>query len=75
VTVPLSLGSVMCFYTDGLVERRGQPIDLGLDQLCAAMTADRANVVCSRIMRALTDNLDEPEDDTAVLVMRRTTEP
>ncbi|GAB3893436.1 SpoIIE family protein phosphatase [Kibdelosporangium lantanae] len=75
VTVPLPLGSVMCFYTDGLVERRGQPIDLGLDQLCAAMTADRANVVCSRIMRALTDNLDEPEDDTAVLVMRRTTEP
>ena len=75
VTVPLPLGSVMCFYTDGLVERRGQPIDVGLEQLCAAMTADRANVVCSRIMRALTDNLDEPEDDTAVLVMRRTVEP
>jgi sigma-B regulation protein RsbU (phosphoserine phosphatase) len=71
VTIPLPLGSVMCFYTDGLVERRGQPIDVGLDQLCAAMTTGGANAVCSRIMRALTDNLDAPEDDTAVLVMRR----
>ena len=30
----------MCFYTDGLIERRGHPIDHRLALLCQALIAE-----------------------------------
>lgn len=70
-TVRLPVGAVMGFYTDGLVERRGLSIDVGLDRLCAVPMSGPVDQVCSRIMRTLVGDLDSPEDDTALLVMRR----
>ncbi|TCO45335.1 GAF domain-containing protein [Actinocrispum wychmicini] len=70
-TVRLPVGSTMCFYTDGLVERRGESIDVGLDRLCDSVTSAPADLVCSHIMRALIGDEESSEDDTALLVMRR----
>jgi serine phosphatase RsbU (regulator of sigma subunit) len=67
--VEIPLGSVMCFYTDGLVERRDRGLDAGFVQLCQAVEAMSAEVVCSRIMTAMLGN-EPPGDDVAVLVMR-----
>lgn len=69
-TVDLPEGAVACFYTDGLVERRGHSLDSGLEQLCAAVDDRPAEMVCIRVMSMLTGT-HQPEDDVALLVMRR----
>ena len=38
-TIGISPGTLVCFYTDGLIERRGHPIDHGLALLCQTVTA------------------------------------
>ncbi len=63
--------AVVCFYTDGLVERREWTLDTGLEKLCAAVEARPAEMVSAAVMSALT-SAHPPEDDTAVLIMRRT---
>jgi serine phosphatase RsbU (regulator of sigma subunit) len=62
--------SVLCFYTDGLVERRGISLDVTLERLCDATASGPAEMVCRDIMARLIG--DEPSnDDTAVLVLHR----
>ncbi|HKN96212.1 MAG TPA: PP2C family protein-serine/threonine phosphatase, partial [Pseudonocardiaceae bacterium] len=68
--VTLRPGSALCFYTDGLVERRDSTIDVGLQRLCDAVIAAEPDVVCARIMRRLV-GAEPAKDDIAVLVMRR----
>jgi len=68
-TVGLPPGAVLVFYTDGLVERRGELIDLGLDRLVRAITPAPAEQLCEKVMAAV--GLDEPTDDVALLVVRR----
>jgi phosphoserine phosphatase RsbU/P len=46
--VSLPPGSTLCFYTDGLIERRGQSLDAGLDRLCRAMSPGPAEAVARR---------------------------
>jgi serine phosphatase RsbU (regulator of sigma subunit) len=70
VEAELSQGALLLFYTDGLVERRGEPIDAGLARLVEAVTADPPDAVCRRVMSALVGN-QRPGDDIAVLAMRR----
>nr|WP_225954981.1 GAF domain-containing SpoIIE family protein phosphatase [Kibdelosporangium phytohabitans] len=67
--VELPPSAVLCFYTDGLVERRTWTLDSGLDLLCAAVEAGPAEVVTAKIMSVLTE-VSPPEDDIALLVMR-----
>ena len=55
-TVPVPPGALLCFYTDGLVERRGELIDDGLDRLCRAVTAEPAEAACAAVMGALVGN-------------------
>lgn len=69
-TVALPLGAAVCLYTDGLVERRGQPLTAGLDRLTAAMFAGPAESVCAAVMQALV-GAEPPSDDIALLVLRR----
>ena len=40
-TVTLPAGALLALYTDGLVERRGQDVDVGIDRL-AELLAERA---------------------------------
>lgn len=66
-----SQGGLLLFYTDGLVERRGESIDVGLARLQATVTADEPELVCRRVMAALVGSR-RPTDDTAVVALRRT---
>lgn len=63
-------GAAIGFYTDGLVERRHEPIDEGLARLCAAFSAGPPDRVCGTVMTALTSDAGV-QDDTALLVVRR----
>jgi serine phosphatase RsbU (regulator of sigma subunit) len=68
--VELPKGAVLCLYTDGLVERRRVPVDMGLQLLCATVTAEHPEKVCINIMSSLV-GANPPDDDVAILVLRR----
>jgi sigma-B regulation protein RsbU (phosphoserine phosphatase) len=69
-TVPVSPGDLLCFYTDGLVERPGEVIDEGLDRLCRTLTAQSPEAACAAVMGAMVGS--EPvRDDIALLIIRR----
>ncbi len=63
-------GALLCFYTDGLVERRRSSIDVGLKRLCGALVAGPVESVCASVMGQLIGG-EPPGDDVALLVMRR----
>jgi serine phosphatase RsbU (regulator of sigma subunit)/anti-sigma regulatory factor (Ser/Thr protein kinase) len=70
VTAP---GDALLLYTDGLVERRRESLDAGLERLSrAARDAHRepAERVCDRILTALFPG-GPPADDVALLLLRR----
>ncbi|NUS13319.1 MAG: SpoIIE family protein phosphatase [Streptomyces sp.] len=65
----LDEGSRLVLYTDGLVEDRTRDIDVGMDQLLAALSGhpDRtAEETCAAVVRAMMP--DAPTDDIALLV-------
>jgi serine phosphatase RsbU (regulator of sigma subunit)/anti-sigma regulatory factor (Ser/Thr protein kinase) len=75
-SVQFETGSVLILYTDGLVERRGEPIDDGMERLSAA--AHRATLTedatfADRVYRGLLESamLDSAalEDDVALLAI------
>jgi serine phosphatase RsbU (regulator of sigma subunit) len=63
-------GSVLCFYTDGLVERREDSLQARLHRLRDTVVSGSAETVCRHIMAQLI-GANPAADDTAVLVMRR----
>ncbi|WP_066585854.1 SpoIIE family protein phosphatase [Cellulomonas timonensis] len=67
----LQAGDTLLLHTDGLVERRGRPLQESLDTLTA--TAGRlSHLPPDKLVRALTDELvgGQPSDDTAVLAVQ-----
>ncbi|WIM98864.1 SpoIIE family protein phosphatase [Actinoplanes oblitus] len=62
-------GAVLLCYTDGLVERRDQVIDTGLERLTGLVRAENAETVCTAVMSAA--GTEQPGDDVAVLTVRR----
>ncbi|WP_344427671.1 GAF domain-containing SpoIIE family protein phosphatase, partial [Amycolatopsis minnesotensis] len=71
-TIALPLGALLCWYTDGLVERRGSSIDEGLHKLTTTITAGQPERVCAKVMTELVGRNPVP-DDIAILIMRRRT--
>jgi serine phosphatase RsbU (regulator of sigma subunit) len=63
-------GAVLCFYSDGLIERRDVSLDARVRQLTEAVTAGPAEQVCARVMGSLIGP-EASSDDVAVLVVRR----
>jgi sigma-B regulation protein RsbU (phosphoserine phosphatase) len=61
-------GSALVFYTDGLVERRGEVIDTGIDRLAAAVESGPADALCDHIMTSTAEQ--HPTDDIALLIVR-----
>jgi serine phosphatase RsbU (regulator of sigma subunit) len=69
VEVPDGATIVLC--TDGLVERRGEDLDVGLERLRVAVQ-DLGHLAIEELCDALTTRLrsDEAEDDVALLAIR-----
>jgi serine phosphatase RsbU (regulator of sigma subunit) len=68
-TLALAPGAVLCLFTDGLVERRDEPVDDGLTRLCQAVTPGPPEDVCVSVMHDLVGR-QYPGDDIALLVLR-----
>ena len=75
-------GALLCLYTDGLVERRDQPLDKGIGQLADALSQvtagtdeahgslPTAEAACAAAMRALIGSAPA-RDDVALLMLHR----
>jgi len=72
-TTVLPPGAVLLCYTDGLVERRDEIIDVGIKALVGVVEPDDPETVCGAVMSRL--GLDQPTDDIAILAVRREPEP
>ncbi|NML53889.1 SpoIIE family protein phosphatase [Streptomyces sp. R302] len=70
-SIALPPGSTAVLYTDGLVERRREDIDEGVDALARALAGagGTPQVICGRLLRALGVTA-EHDDDVAVLVVQ-----
>ncbi len=71
--VLLQRGTTLLLYTDGLVERRGQPLDEGLDRLHDLLGELAArdlglDELCDAVLDAMLT--DRPEDDVALVAVR-----
>ena len=72
-TLDFPPGAVLCLYTDGLVERRDQPIDHGIARLCAVVTTAEPEAGCASVMAGMAD-YSPHTDDIALLIVRRAPE-
>jgi sigma-B regulation protein RsbU (phosphoserine phosphatase) len=70
-TVSLSHGDVLVLYTDGLVERRDEPITAGIERLCAALETgpDAPDALVEHLAGTLVDARSN-DDDVALMVVR-----
>ena len=71
--VTLRRGSTVLFYTDGLIERRGEIIDKGIERLAAALTElidDGLSLedLCDELLRRMLPG--RPDDDVALIAVR-----
>ena len=69
----LARGATVLLYTDGLVERRGQPLDVGVQKLAGVFTGlahddlpleELCDVLLARMLP------DQPDDDVALVAVR-----
>jgi serine phosphatase RsbU (regulator of sigma subunit)/anti-sigma regulatory factor (Ser/Thr protein kinase) len=68
VSTPVRPGHGLLLYTDGLIERRGESLDVGLGRLCRAVRPGSAESACATIMSELIGSA-VATDDIAVLMV------
>jgi serine phosphatase RsbU (regulator of sigma subunit) len=71
--VRLPLGSILAMYTDGLVERPGEDLAIGMSRLARALAdgpAHSLDELCDSVLARLAPH---PRDDVALLLARTTT--
>ena len=77
-TVPIERGTFVLLYTDGLVERRGESLDGGLERLRAAgqgtlrPTTPPVDALAALVRRVIGDQ--RPTDDVALMLIGREAE-
>ena len=62
-------GTLIVLYTDGLVERRGEDLDVGLERLREVVAPTEPEAACIRIMATMVG--DQPATDDIALVAIR----
>lgn len=69
---PLGRDPALVLYTDGLVERRGESLDTGLQRLAAAVRSGPTDPepLCDHILRRLVDPDEQLHDDVTALVVK-----
>jgi serine phosphatase RsbU (regulator of sigma subunit) len=70
-TVSAPPGATLLAFTDGLVERRGESIEVGLERLRGKAEANHVELD-QLVTRILDDMRDDAPDDTAVAAIRWT---
>lgn len=68
--VALPAGAAVLFYSDGLIERRGEPLDHGLTRLrrqATALAGEAPDVLCDRLLESMSQGT---EDDVVLLAVR-----
>jgi serine phosphatase RsbU (regulator of sigma subunit) len=73
-TLKIRPGTLLCCYTDGLVERPDRPLDEGLDWLTRVIRAEPPERACARVMGALIGG-ESARDDIALLMIRTPVNP
>jgi phosphoserine phosphatase RsbU/P len=66
--VDVSAPTTLVLYTDGLVEPRGELIDVGLDRLRGLVRPGPAEELCAAIVAGM--DMPAVDDDLAVVAMR-----
>jgi sigma-B regulation protein RsbU (phosphoserine phosphatase) len=66
--VPVTEGATIYFFTDGVVERRGEHIEVGLERLRDTAIPGPPHRGCTRIVSQLLAGA-QPDDDAAVLAV------
>lgn len=69
-TYALADGDTLLLYTDGLVERRSEPLDAGIDRLMTSLGGGEPNAeqTCERVLQRLVGD-QAPSDDVALLAV------
>jgi PAS domain S-box-containing protein len=69
---PIDDESVVVFYTDGLIERRGESLDVGLDRLAGAVVSgiDDPEELCAHVLEAMRPEGGELHDDVTALFVK-----
>jgi hypothetical protein len=70
-TATIGPDDVVVLYSDGLVERRGEPLDMGLERLAASVEAGLDSTVADMADRILLDLLPDGSQDDVVVVVKR----
>jgi sigma-B regulation protein RsbU (phosphoserine phosphatase) len=70
-TVAFPTGATALFYTDGLIERREEPLETSMERLCDCVWAEDAETVCRRALRSMVGR-QTLHDDVALLAMHAT---
>jgi serine phosphatase RsbU (regulator of sigma subunit) len=71
VTVDFANGAVVLGYTDGLIERRGEPLDTSIDRLAGVLATTNGSVwgTVATVLTAMgQDDADRGDDDVAIVV-------
>ncbi|HWF51389.1 MAG TPA: SpoIIE family protein phosphatase [Solirubrobacteraceae bacterium] len=72
---PLSTRDALIFYTDGLVERRGESLDAGLERLARAVAGgpEEPQALCRHILTAMVPTDGTQYDDVTIVLARMAT--
>ena len=71
---PIGSGGILVFYTDGLIERRGESLDVGMRRLAEAVSAGDGDpsALCASVLESVRADEGELDDDVTALFVRLT---